>query len=70
VLSIAACFNPVLCAAANGGMALMSMADRTYEFVNSGEYKDGALAWGGYALGMGFRLPGRRPRRRRWRPRR
>jgi hypothetical protein len=31
----------------------MSMADRTYEFVNSGAYRDGGLAWGEYALGMG-----------------
>jgi hypothetical protein len=46
VASIAACFNPVLCAVGNGLMAGVAMADRTYEFVNSGAYNDGVL-WSG-----------------------
>ncbi|GAA3295249.1 RHS repeat-associated core domain-containing protein [Dactylosporangium vinaceum] len=54
ILSIASCFNPVLCAVTNGTMSAISMADRTYEFVNSGAYKDGWMAAGGFALGMGF----------------
>jgi hypothetical protein len=34
-------------------MAGVSMADGTYEFVNSGAYADGAMAWGEFAFGTG-----------------
>ncbi|MEV4136545.1 RHS repeat-associated core domain-containing protein [Dactylosporangium sp. NPDC049742] len=54
IASIAACFNPVLCLVGGALMSGMSMADRTYEFVNSGGYKDGWMAWGGFALGTGI----------------
>jgi hypothetical protein len=52
--SVAACFNPVLCMIGNGLMSGVSMADRTYKFVNSGAYNDGGMAWGEFALGIGI----------------